>query len=56
MSLPILSIDSAPADAQILMPMRRDIASKIAERLSNTHRGLVIPPLPDNIDTPKNET
>jgi hypothetical protein len=44
MSLPILSIDSAPADARILMPMRQDIATEIAERLSQTHRGLVIPP------------
>jgi hypothetical protein len=47
---PILSIEAAPPDVRILMPMHRDIATMIAKRLSNTHRGLVIPPPFPEID------
>ena len=44
LGLPILNLKSAPPDVRILVPMRYDIASKIAQRLSTINPNIVIPP------------
>ena len=44
LGLPILNLKSAPPDVRILVPMRYDIASKIAQRLSTIIPNIVIPP------------
>jgi hypothetical protein len=41
---PIFSIEQAPPDLPILMPIRRDIALAVKSRLGSIHPGILTPP------------
>jgi SAM-dependent methyltransferase len=45
---PIFSIEQAPLDLPILMPIRRDIALAVQSRLGSIHPNMIIPP--ENLD------
>ena len=45
---PIFAIEQAPIDLPVLMPMRRDIAQAIKQRLGSIHPNMITPPKGDD--------